>query len=352
MKFAIDLATSLDRNCIENYWHCVGHEIELGSHLAFRRILIGNHDLLIQNHGGTFFAVVNSCPHRGARLVVEPAGCAPLRCRYHGWSFQPSGTAIPRFDTFPCQPDPREVVLKQWHMERLGGFIFVSLSPVMTLDAQLGEYACSMLQAIGESLDAFHGEQVITYQSNWKLAVENALEPYHVSSIHANTLSTLNLSDGNDSLWDWASLWEATSGNGRVTRLAGRLKIALKQTFEINGYKALYLFPFAMLSSTEGLSFALQTYFPQVDPMAEVTYVSTRLFTPVVENISVKDALVAFYDSTAEMNRRIFEEDASICSQIPLSSWSCDPLIYSSSLEVKIDHFRSCCRKALESRQV
>jgi len=352
MPLSIDLASSLDRICIENYWHCVGHQIEIRTHLAYRRVLIANHDLLIHNHGGSLFAVVNLCPHRGSRLLLESTGCAPLRCPYHGWSFQPSGTSIPRFDTFSSQPDPREASLKQWHLEQLGGFIFVSLSPVMSLDTQLGEYTCTMLQDIGESLGAFHGEQVITYQSNWKLAVENALEAYHVSSIHTNTLGKLNLTDGINSLWDWASLWQATSGNTLVTRLAGRLKKALKQTFEINGYNSLYLFPFAMLSSTEGLSFALQTYFPQFDPMAEMTNVSTRLFTPVVENISMKEALVAFYDSTAEMNRRIFEEDASICSQIPLSSWSCDPLTYSSSLEVKIDHFRSCCRKALESRQV
>lgn len=347
MNDSADLAASLDVKCIEKYWHCVGHEVEFPSHLDFRRILIGEHDLFIHNHGGSLRAYVNKCPHRGAKLILKTVGSCSLVCPYHGWSFQPSGTSVPRFDTFVVDTDPREAVLDQWALVRIGGFIFIAYHPVMSLEAQLGEFACNMLLEIGDSLGAYHGEQVINFSCNWKLAVENALESYHIRSIHVKTLGSLNLEDGIDICWDWSSLWQSAGRNERITRLAKHIRKSIKQCSEINGYMSLYLFPFAMLSSTEGLSFALQTYFPLPCQLKNTTYVSTHLYSPALLNISMKNALMEFYDSTAKVNNMIFHEDADICSHMSLSSWSFDPLRWCSGLESKVQHFRLMCRKVL-----
>ena len=47
------------------------------------------------------------------------------------------------------------------------------------------------------------------------------------------------------------------------------------------------------------------------------------------------------------MNYKVFKEDADICAQVPLNSWTFSPLKYSSSLEIKVDQFKKCCTKVI-----
>ena len=102
-----------------------------------------------------------------------------------------------------------------------------------------------------------------------------------------------------------------------------------------------------MLSSTESLSFALQLYQPS--PLCEEAHTSllTSLYIPFIKDERMRDSVEEFYRSTSEMNLRIFEEDAWISSLVSANSWSIEPLPYVSTLELKINHFRKCCKKAL-----
>ena len=52
-----------------------------------------------------------------------------------------------------------------------------------------------------------------------------------------------------------------------------------------------------------------------------------------------------FLASTAEVNRRVFEEDHEVCKRLPADSWSTAPLRYPSADEIKIAHFRESCRR-------
>jgi hypothetical protein len=102
-----------------------------------------------------------------------------------------------------------------------------------------------------------------------------------------------------------------------------------------------------MLSATESLSFALQLYQPSPFLRDCNTTLRTSLYIPRVVNSAMRDPVMAFYDSSANMNRLIFEEDASISSLVPLESWDAEPLPFTSSLESKINHFRECCRRSI-----
>lgn len=290
----------------------------------------------------------NQCPHRGARIVNELSGHTSLQCPYHGWSFQPGRTSVPRYGTFNLAVnDPRQAYLHQWQISEVAGFVFVSSDPAFNVQQQIGQDAFYWLQAYGASIHACHSSQSIAYQAPWMLAVENALESYHVPSVHPATLGSIGLSDGSNSFSDWSSIWQASTSSKKLTASSRIIAKSIDVADRVNGYFSLYLFPFAMLSTTESLSFALQLYQPSPNAGDCASVLRTSLYIPRIVNAEMRDSVMAFYDSTAKMNRLIFEEDSLVSSLVPLESWDSCPLPYASSLESKINHFRECCRKSV-----
>lgn len=334
--------------CIQKFWHLVCHRSSVPAHGSFFRFRLGSVDLFIHNHGGVLSCYQNKCPHRGARIVSGLSGHTPLQCPYHGWSFQPSRASVPRFDTFDLTvKDPRQACLHQWQIFSVAGFVFVSSDPASSVQQQIGDDAFYRLQAYGASIHECHSSQSIDYPSPWMLAVENALESYHVPSVHPSTLGLIGLADGSNTFSDWSSIWQASTGSKKLIASSRIIAKSIDVGDRVEGYSSLYLFPFAMLSTTESLSFALQLYQPSPLVRDCTSVLRTSLYIPRIVNAKMRDPVMAFYDSTAKMNRLIFEEDASVSSLVPLESWDTGLLPYASSLESKINHFRECCRRSL-----
>jgi hypothetical protein len=202
-----------------------------------------------------------------------------------------------------------------------------------------------LLECISCSIKNCHSSQIVEYEAPWMIAVENALESYHVSRVHPKTLGSVGLDDGSNTFWDWVSMWHASSANKKIARLSALVGSSVSLEYKRSGYMSLYLFPFSMLSSTESLSYALQFYQPSLDVSDGKTSLLTSLYTPSIADERMRDSVEGFYQATAEMNKRIFEEDAGVSSLVSIESWSDQPLAYASSLEEKINHFRGCCRK-------
>src|SRR5207249_9497931 len=99
---------ALERERIfDRCWLYVGHETELASVHDFRARTVGGRPLIFTRDGdGAVRVFINSCPHRGAQLCREKAGNAKfLKCFYHAWTFDTSGTliALPDEDSYgPC----------------------------------------------------------------------------------------------------------------------------------------------------------------------------------------------------------------------------------------------------------
>ena len=119
---------------------------------------------------------------------------------------------------------------------------------------------------------------------------------------------------------------------------------------EFEGYWSLYLFPFAMISTTGGTTYAHQFYQPLEEK--EQTECITKLWCLKSKNEKFEEPLRNFYKSVADTNLEIFKEDAEICSFIPKNTWDNQTLIYKSSMESKIDHFRECIRKFEEISKI
>ncbi|MGA2777036.1 MAG: aromatic ring-hydroxylating dioxygenase subunit alpha [Steroidobacteraceae bacterium] len=129
----------------------------------------------------------NVCRHRGARLLDHAGNCpGPITCPYHGWSYRQDGSlvGVPMRDSFPGI-DRAEFGLKTVRIDTAFGFVFVALRgdppPVSQvwgpLAEELAPYRIEEMVPLGP----------ITYDTwnvDWKIAIDNYLESYHVPIGH------------------------------------------------------------------------------------------------------------------------------------------------------------------------
>jgi phenylpropionate dioxygenase-like ring-hydroxylating dioxygenase large terminal subunit len=184
------------------------------------------------------------------------------------------------------------------------------------------------------------------YQCYWPLAIENALEPYHITAIHRNTLAKLDIGEGGNVIDGLNSVWRAPVQNSRVARQLSALRKFFAIDVQYEGYESFYLFPFSMLSSTFGYSYSLQNFFPAHGGGGDRTHFTSRLLSARARDPDAARMLQSFFESTAVVNRQVFEEDHAAVKLCPRESRSMQPLQYASRLEEKIVHFRESCRAA------
>ena len=173
------------------------------------------------------------------------------------------------------------------------------------------------------------------------IAIENALEPYHIDMIHPQTLGLLRLKDGENHYIGQNSVWGAPLGDESADKKLRALGRMFEITSSFPGYEFIYMFPFTMISSTYGYSYSLQNFFPG---KSGTTSFYSRLYTSKTKGEKAEFILESFFASTVEINRKVFEEDHGVCKLLPAGSWSMEPLRFAADSEGKIQHFRQACR--------
>ena len=134
----------------------------------------------------------NVCPHRGARLVTERLeGVPSLTCPYHAWSYGLDGDLRGRPHYHGPDKHDRanggndrvclfDVRSAQWH-----DWVFVNLDrEAPPFEAWIAPAARRYDEAfrLAEFRCAHHA--AFEFRCNWKLAVENFCDNYHVFKIH------------------------------------------------------------------------------------------------------------------------------------------------------------------------
>lgn len=186
----------------ENSWVFVGLESQLRAEHDFFTTQIGRQPVLVTRDGnGQLHCVLNSCRHRGMMVCNERSGNRRVHvCRYHGWSYGSSGENLHISD----QAEGRypEWFQREDHgltpVARFGnyrGFLFASLSSqVPPLEDHLGEarfFLDLIVDQATNGLEYVPGSISYTFDANWKLQLENALDMYHFSYTHASYVDLL-----------------------------------------------------------------------------------------------------------------------------------------------------------------
>lgn len=172
-----------------NSWQLVGHVSEItapGQYLRFD--LLDQSAIVIRGEDGEIRAFHNVCRHRAYRLLHGSKGACSklLRCQYHGWSYDFAGRLIgvPHEDTF--EGLARESFgLRAIEFEVFMGLVFIRFRPggpsvsteLEPIREPLSHYRIEQMQPIGP-----HTETPIA--ADWKIAVENNSEAYHVPVGH------------------------------------------------------------------------------------------------------------------------------------------------------------------------
>ena len=134
----------------------------------------------------------NVCPHRGARLVTEPLQGTPgLTCPYHAWSYGLDGNLKGRPHYHGPEKHDRpngsndRVCLFEARSARWHDWVFVNLDgQAPAFDDWIAPAARRYDEAF--QLAAFRRAHHASFEfhCNWKLAVENFCDNYHVFKIH------------------------------------------------------------------------------------------------------------------------------------------------------------------------
>ncbi|HVO02023.1 MAG TPA: aromatic ring-hydroxylating dioxygenase subunit alpha [Candidatus Cybelea sp.] len=206
-------------------WACIGFGKDVpqpGD--VVPRSLLGLPLILLRDSARNIRVFHNVCSHRGAELVAEPCHVTGvLRCPYHSWAYDLEG----RLKATPFIGGPG--------VSRCEGFDKAAhgLKPVRTavwfdlvfvnLDGKAVEFS-SYIGPVAERWSMFDGSlirhsgadssAVFDVHCNWKLAVENYCEAYHLPWVHPGLNSYSRLEDHYN-----INEWDSFAGQGsRVYR--------------------------------------------------------------------------------------------------------------------------------------
>lgn len=160
--------------------------------------------LLIRDKDGDVRVFQNICRHRGMILVEEPRKIeGAIRCPYHSWCYSTKGALV----STPHVGGPGHNTHASIRRDELGlnevrshiwrDIVWINVSG----DAAPFEEAMSDLIARWSEFDLplYHGGHdsrfELEVQTNWKLAVENYCESYHLPWVHPGLNSYSKLED-------------------------------------------------------------------------------------------------------------------------------------------------------------
>ncbi len=186
-------------NVIAPGWASIAFGSDVAPGWAVPLEFMGYPLLLTRDNDNTLRVFHNVCSHRGMQLVTEPGklGTGLIRCKYHSWTYDFKGDlrGTPliggidknEHDAFDASTNGLKPVRCEVWMDN----IFINLSN----DAEpFAEFLAPLLKhwskwVTPESLNEFtpassNGKLELVVKSNWKLAIENFLEAYHLPWVH------------------------------------------------------------------------------------------------------------------------------------------------------------------------
>jgi len=141
----------------------------------------------IRDRQGQIRAFHNVCRHRGTRILDGTGNCpGVITCPYHGWSYRLDGElqGIAARDTFPPL-ERAQLGLKPVRSQVFCGFVFVNLGgEAPPLEEIWGDIKAEFAPYRFEELQPLGALYIEHWDCDWKVAMDNYLESYHVPLGH------------------------------------------------------------------------------------------------------------------------------------------------------------------------
>jgi phenylpropionate dioxygenase-like ring-hydroxylating dioxygenase large terminal subunit len=247
-------------------WLHAGHISEIpepGSYKLFEQL--GQSIIISRGADGAVQAFHNVCRHRASAILTEPQGkVRRFVCPYHSWSYALDGSllAVPEERDFACL-DKSKRGLVPVRSGTMRGMIFINLDGKAP---PIEEYFAATDRELGDfPIEDMVVRRVIAVEMdcNWKAALDNFLEMYHVNTVHAKSIAPyLNTASFLVSLYTHGHARFATRKRGantifEVDRAAHDGPSALFKEHTI----ALPMFPNSFMA-IDPVGFGWQTWWP------------------------------------------------------------------------------------------
>jgi choline monooxygenase len=273
--------------------------------------------LLLRDRKGVVRVFHNVCSHRGMRLVEESTQIkGVIRCPYHSWCYGLNGElrATPSIGGAGVNEiagfDRRHHGLREVRSALWMDLVFVNLSgEAPAFDTHIAPLAGRWKEFLAAPLH--HGGDdsgfALTVNCNWKLAVENYCESYHLPWVHPGLNSYSRLEDHYD------IRVEAGAGfSGQGTRVYRPILSETGETFPQasglssqwdSGAEYVSLFPNALLGVHKDHFFAI-ALLPQG---AEATLERIEIY--YFQEAARSDAFAGLRQINTRLWRQVFAED-------------------------------------------
>jgi len=319
---------------------CVGTAGRLTAPDAYRAYQAGGRALVTRHFDGHFHTLENVCLHRGNLIHSPGYGEKPFRCGYHGWQYHADGAL--RHAPLSDPACIKRHQLQDYPTANLGGLLFADLqghAPDLAAPRRA-------LAAIGFEVDPlsqpFHTDALM-HQANWKLLVENVLEPYHLSFVHSATFVAQGFSSTTDYEWaaerdcSWNIVTPKPGSDAGLRRLIPEAR---------GGYAHAWLAPNLFVSVSSGLVAFVSHFLPT---SAGATLLDYELWeTPLLMRQKkaireyVKEEAVRFTATVLEEDRVLLETSQQGIAHAR-GAHQLQPI------EARIGHFHQVYREAMDA---
>lgn len=186
----------------EGTWNLVGLASQVPKPYDFITTHIGRAPVIVSRGAdGQLHCLLNSCRHKGAMVCHHQQGSArSFVCQYHGWAYDTSGKNILVKDRAEggynaCFDQHSHDLQPVARFDSYRGVLFASLNPdVPPLEDYLGDLRRMIDLVVDQSPDGVEcipGRGNFIFNGNWKLQMENGVDPYHFSSTHPSYIQAL-----------------------------------------------------------------------------------------------------------------------------------------------------------------
>jgi choline monooxygenase len=182
-------------NIFMKCWNLIGREDYIknpGDYFTYT--LVGVSLIIMRGEDGRIRAFINSCRHRGAKLLEGEGNCNAIRCPYHSWLYSTMGALHNSNGMQDTRDfDRSDYGLAEVRLDIWCGFLFVNLDPS---SSSLREYLGD-LDSFTESYDfgtmVTGRRKAFTVQTNWKSYIENSMEAFHLPTVHKASIGGVKM---------------------------------------------------------------------------------------------------------------------------------------------------------------
>ena len=177
------------RAIFDQSWLCVGRAGLIPNPGDYYTVTVNDDPLVaIRGTDGVVRVMANVCQHRG-HLLLEGSGSIEhglLRCPLHYWSYDiDHGKLRHAPEMHRSNFDRSAICIPQLKVEEWMGFIFVNFDPgAEPLAPSLAKLGAEMVNYDVANMVSLPTLDIAGYPWNWRLMLENFMEPYHNAYLH------------------------------------------------------------------------------------------------------------------------------------------------------------------------